>query len=72
MSKQHGNMTKEQAITWVEKNCSFSDVRNRMASRAACWVIYKMLEEAVLYIAQLEQLNNVLKERLNYNEKEIN
>lgn len=70
MTKQNfSQMTQKEAIDWIEKNCSFADVRNRMRSRAASWIVLNMLKEAVAYIAKLEETLKTLKEEIEHASK---
>ena len=57
MSKQNKcfkHMTMEEAIAWTEKNCSFADVRNRLASRQVAYMFYESLKQGSAYVANLE------------------
>ena len=57
MSKQNKcfkHMTMEEAIAWTEKNCSFADVRNRLASRMVAYMFYESLKQGSAYVANLE------------------
>lgn len=58
MSKENKcfrNMTMQEAIAWTEKNCSFADVRNRLASRMVAYLFYEALKQGSTYVQSIEQ-----------------
>lgn len=55
MSKDFTTMTVDQAIEVVVTKYKFKDVRTRIQSKAAAWILYTALTEAAGYIHQLEQ-----------------
>ena len=64
MSKQNKcfkHMTMKEAIAWTEKNCSFADVRNRLASRQVAYMFHESLKQGATYVTTLEvELNRAM------------
>ena len=53
--KDYRDISLQEVVDWVSKNCLMEDVRKRLKSRSVAYILACHLKEAVSYIAVLEK-----------------